>query len=96
MPVGSLAVPAAPGDEFAFVTEFQQGVDVLGAFQVNIASPAAVATARSAARHEPLTTKSHAAVSPITACDVDFGFVNKHWKSRARRPWGQSENQKLL
>ena len=31
VPVGSLAVPAAPGDEFAFVAEFQQGVDVLGA-----------------------------------------------------------------
>ena len=82
VPVGSLAVPAAPGDEFAFVTEFQQGVDVLGAFQVNIASPAAVAAARSAARHELLTAKSHAAVSAITACDLDFCFVNKHRKAR--------------
>src|SRR6266853_2315189 len=93
-------MPAAPGREFAFVAEFQQGVNMLGAFQVNTASPAAVAAARSAARHELLTTKSHAAVSAVTACDVDFCFVNKHRKARpeAVGPDRKSEirNQKRL
>jgi hypothetical protein len=64
------------------VTELQQGVHVLSAYQGNITAPATVAPARSATRHKLLPAEGHAAISALAAGNLDLGFVNEHVECR--------------
>ena len=77
-------MPAALGGEFALVAEFQQRVQMLGAFEVDAASLTAVAATGSAARNELFTTKGDAAISAVTARDADFRFINEHGRTGTR------------
>ena len=76
-----LPVLTALSLEFGMETEIDESVDVRAGDEIDRAAVTAVAAARSAARHELLTTESHAAVSAVTARDLDFCFVNKHRKA---------------
>src|SRR5258708_2781640 len=75
--VGSLAVASA----FAFVlrveTKVDQRIVALARFQNDVATTAAVAAGRAAARDKFLSAKGHASVTAVAAFDPDDRFVNK-------------------
>jgi hypothetical protein len=71
-------VATALGSEVAIVAEFQEGVEVLGTFQINAAAVAPIATAGAATRDELLPPESHTAVSACARRHVDLGLVNEH------------------
>jgi hypothetical protein len=97
MAVGTFAVVATLGPEFPGVPKLQQGVQVRGAFQINAPAAAPISATGTTPRHKLFTPEGNAAVSPLAADNLDFGFVNEHvgccgvnhkteWKPASRGP----------
>ena len=79
--VRSLAVHAALGVGQGMEPVVNQRVDVGAGDDVNRAAVAAVAAARSAARHELLATERQTPASAMSGFDVDVYFVNEQFVS---------------
>jgi hypothetical protein len=58
--------------------EREEGVELSGAAQVDIAPFAAVTSARSSARHKLLASESQASVPAVSGLDVDLGVIDEH------------------
>jgi len=76
-PVAAFAVPAALGFVLGIKTELEKRVLVLGRDQRNIAAPAAIAAARSAARHVFFTAKGQAAIAAVAGLHQDSSFIDE-------------------
>src|SRR5579859_4131031 len=76
--VGAFAVASALRFVLGIETEMHQRVVALAGLHDDVATLAAVAARRSAARDELLAPEGHAAVSAVAGFDFDFGFVDEH------------------
>jgi len=76
--IRSFAMAPAIRFELAIVAVTQQRIVVRVRFQVNATAVAAVASRRSAARHELLSTERDAAVPAATRFYQYLCFINKH------------------
>ena len=75
--VGAGAVAALPGAEMLGVAEVDEGVQVLGGFEDDVAAAAAVTAVRAAEFDEALAPEGDDAVAPIAGADVDLGLVEE-------------------
>ena len=76
--IGTFAVPAAIGFEFAIVAVAKKCVVVGIRLEINATAVATVAAGRAAAGDEFLASKRNAAVAAVTGLYEYFCFVNKH------------------
>ena len=76
-PVAAHAMDAAGGLKVLLVTEIDEGVEIVHADEFDIASATAVAAVGAAELDEFFTAETDAAVTAITALDVDFGLVQE-------------------
>src|SRR5580692_715283 len=76
--IGTFAVPAAIGFEFAIVAVAKKSVVVGIRLEIDAAAVAAVAAGGAAAGDEFLASKRNAAVAAVTGLYQYFCFVNKH------------------
>jgi hypothetical protein len=83
VPVGAFSVPSRVSPKGAVVPELQQRICVLGAFQGDITTPAAIAPAGSATRNELLTPECNTTIPALATGNMDLGFVNKHVESQS-------------
>ena len=76
--VGTLPSGTVLGLVVAVVDEADETLLAVGRFENDVASGAAVAAVRAAARHEFFTVKAAAAVAAVTGLDRDDRFIHKH------------------
>jgi hypothetical protein len=76
--VGAHAVFAALAFVLGIEAEVDQGVVALADFEDDVAAVSAVAAGGSTAGNELFTAKGHAAITPVTGFDPNFGFIDKH------------------
>ena len=77
VPVASFAMPAAFGTEGMIEAEFQKGVFVGIADEINAAAGAAVTSARPPSRNKLLPPEGNATVTAVAGFNCDFGFVDE-------------------
>src|SRR5687768_1909869 len=77
--LAAFSVTPASGSMFRIIAEMQQSVHAFGRFNINRPSIATITARRSAARHELLATKRRYAIAAVSAFDMYFRAVNKHW-----------------
>ena len=76
--VRAFAVPATFSSVLRIEPEMNERVMALAGLHHDVAALAAIAARRSAARHELLAAKGHAAVAAVARFDPNFGFVDEH------------------
>ena len=74
-PIAAHAVDASGGLEVLLVAEIDESVEIVHADEFDIAPATAVAAVGAAELDEFLTAETDAAVTAITALDIDFGLV---------------------
>jgi hypothetical protein len=80
--IGTFAMAAASGFKFAIVAITQERVVVWIRFDVNVATVAAIATRRAAARDVLLPAKGDAAVAAVARAYVYLGFIEEFHDAR--------------
>src|SRR6266852_5057317 len=76
--IGTFAVAAAIGLEFAIVAVAEQRVVVDVGFEIDAAAMAAVAAGGTTTRHVFFAPEGHAAVAAVAGLHEYFGFINEH------------------
>ena len=76
--IGTFAVAAAIGFEFAIVAVAEERVVIDVGFKKDAAAMAAVAAGGTAAGHILLATKGYAAVASVAGLHEYFSFINEH------------------
>jgi len=64
------------------IAEVDQSIVALRGNHDNVAAAAAIASGRTAAGHELLAPKGHAAVAAVAGLDANFCFINEHREPR--------------
>jgi len=80
--IAALAVTAALRFVFGIEAEMQQRIDVLAGDHIYVAAAPAIAAAGTAAWNILLAAERQAAVAAVARLNVDFGFVDKHGRTK--------------